>query len=313
MKEMKFRDYYNILGVEKNANEKEIKKAYRKLATQYHPDKTKGDKVLEEKFKEISEAYQVLGNAEKRKQYDELGSDWEQFQQSGASYDDFVNQRKQYRQYQSQGHHQYEPSGNFDGFGGSSGFSDFFEAFFGGGQGRGRSRTTYDFPGADVSGEVAIGLVEAYHGTERILDVDGDKIKLKIKPGAYTGLQLRAKGKGQKGSGGKSGDLYVNVRVTPHPIFKRKGNDLYMEVPMDVFKAMLGGKQEVVTLSGKVNITIPEAAQNGKKVRLKGKGMPVYGKSGQFGDLFVTLNVKLPAKLTDKQKELLKQVRDNNQ
>jgi len=306
---MKFRDYYNILGVDKTASEKEIKKAYRKLATQYHPDKTKGDKASEEKFKEISEAYQVLGNAEKRKQYDELGSDWEQFQQSGASYDDFMNQRKQYRQYQRQGNRSYEYAGDFDGFGSEGGFSDFFEAFFGGG-GRGRSRASYDFPGADVSGEISIGLTEAYYGTERILDVDGDKIKLKIKPGAYTGLQLRAKGKGQKGSSGKSGDLYVNVQVEPHPIFKRKGDNLYMDVPVDVFKALLGGKQEVVTLSGKVNITIPEGTQNGKKVRLKGKGMPIYGKSNQFGDLFVTIDVKLPTKLTAKQKELLKQVQE---
>ena len=309
---MKFKDYYNILGVDKKASEKEIKKAYRKLATQYHPDKTKGDSASEEKFKEISEAYQVLGNTEKRKQYDELGSDWEQFQQSGASYDDFVNQRRQYRQYQRQGDRRYEFAGDFDGFSGTHGFSDFFEAFFGGGGGRagGRSRATYDFPGADVSGEVSIGLVEAYHGTERILEVDGNKIKLKIKPGAYTGLKLKAKGKGQKGSGGKSGDLYVKVRVEPHPVFKRKGDNLYMDVPLNVFKAMLGGKQEVVTLSGKVNITIPEGAQNGKKVRLKGKGMPIYGKAGQFGDLFVTLNLQLPKKLTPKQKELLKQTQE---
>ena len=305
---MQFRDYYNILGVDKNAGEKEIKKAYRKLATQYHPDKTKGDKAAEEKFKEISEAYQVLGNADKRKQYDALGSDWEQFQQSGASYDDFMNQRKQYRQYQHQGNRSYEYAGDFDGFGGGSGFSDFFEAFFGGG---GKSREANGFPGADVSGEVAIGLTEAYVGTERILDVDGNKIKLKINPGAYTGLQLKARGKGQKGTRGKSGDLYVKIRVEAHPVFKRKGDDLHLDVPVDVFKTMLGGKQEVATLSGKVNITIPEGTQNGKKVRLKGKGMPIYAKEGQFGDLFATINVKLPTKLTAKQKEILKQARDS--
>jgi len=306
---MKFRDYYNILGVEKNASEKEIKKAYRKLATQYHPDKTKGDKASEDKFKEISEAYQVVGNAEKRKQYDALGSDWEQFQQSGASYDDFVNQRNQYRQHNRQRSRSYEYAGGGNEFGGESGFSDFFEAFFGGSGGH---RANHDFPGADVLGEVSIVLTEAYQGTERILDVDGDKIKLKIKPGAYTGLQLRAKGKGQKGNSGKSGDLYVKVRVEGHPVFKRIDDNLYMDVPTDVFKALLGGKQEVATLSGKVNITIPEGTQNGKKVRLKGKGMPVYGKSGQFGDLFVTLDVQLPKNLTEKQKELLKQVRDSS-
>ncbi|WP_149273805.1 DnaJ C-terminal domain-containing protein [Pareuzebyella sediminis] len=307
---MNFRDYYSILGVKRDAGEKEIKKAYRKLAIQYHPDKTKGDKASEEKFKEISEAYQVLGNAEKRKQYDALGSDWEHFQQSGASYDDFMNQRRQYRQDQNRGQNRrYEYTSGSEGFEEGSGFSDFFEAFFGGGGQRGR--TSHDFPGADVSGEIAISFMEAYTGTERLLDVDGNKIKMKIKPGAYTGLQLRAKGKGQKGTGTKRGDLYVNVRVEPHPIFKRDGNDLNVEIPVDVFKAMLGGKQEVITLSGKVNITIPEGTQNGKKVRLKGKGMPVYGKSGHYGDLYVTLSVELPKNLSPKQKELLKQARDS--
>ncbi len=304
---MKFRDYYKILGVERNASEKEIKKAYRKLATQYHPDKTKGNKGLEDRFKEISEAYQVLGNTEKRKQYDALGSDWEQFQQSGASYDDFVKQRNQYRQYRRPKGRSYAYTGNAEGFNGSHGFSDFFESFFGGGGG---GNEAYSFPGADVSGEVMISLMEAYHGTERILDVDGEKIKLKIKPGAYTGLQLRAKGKGQKGIGGKSGDLYVNVQVEEHPLFKRKGDDLYMKVSVDLFKALLGGKQEVTTFSGKVNITIPEGIQNGKTVRLKGKGMPVYGKWGTYGDLFVALEVQLPKRLTARQKELLRQVRD---
>lgn len=307
---MNFRDYYNILGVKPDASEKEIKKAYRKLATQYHPDKNKGDKASEEKFKEISEAYQVLGNTEKRKQYDALGSDWEQFQQSGASYDDFMNQRQQYRQYQNRGQNRrHEYTSGPEGFGDGSGFSDFFEAFFGGGASQGRA--SYDFPGADVSGEIVISLMEAYTGTERLLEVEGNKIKMKIKPGAYTGLQLRAKGKGQKGAGAKRGDLYVNVRVEPHPTFKREGNNLNIEVPVDVFKAMLGGKQEVVTLSGKVNINVPEGTQNGKKMRLKGKGMPVYGKSGHYGDLYVTLSVELPKNLSPEQKELLKQARDS--
>ena len=264
---MQFRDYYNILGVERKASEKDIKKAYRRLAAQYHPDKNKGNKASEEKFKEVSEAYQVLGNAEKRKQYDSLGSDWEHFQQSGASYDDFVNSRKQQRQYNRRRNRSYEHAGGGGGFDNESGFSDFFESFFGGG---GRNRSSHDFPGADVSGELAISLIEAYHGTERVLDVNGDKIKMKIKPGAYTGLQLRAKGKGQKGSGGKSGDLYVKVRLEEHPVFERKGNNLYMATPVDVFKALLGGKQEVATLSGKVNITIPEGTQNGKNSKVKG-------------------------------------------
>ncbi|QCW99493.1 J domain-containing protein [Aggregatimonas sangjinii] len=303
---MQFRDYYNILGVGRNASDKEMKKAYRKLAAQYHPDKNEGDKASEEKFKEISEAYQVLGSSEKRKQYDALGSDWEQFQQSGATYDDFVQQRKQHTNRERKRSYEYAGGSGFDN---GSGFSDFFESFFGGGGGRGRAN--YDFPGADVSGKISISLYEAYQGTERILDVDGEKIKLKIKPGAYDGLQLRAKGKGQKGSGGKSGDLYVDIHVERHSVFNRRGDNLHTDTPVDVFKAILGGKQQVETLSGKVNITIPEGTQNGKTVRLKGKGMPIYGKAGKFGDLLATINVKLPENLTVKQKELLKQVRDN--
>lgn len=307
---MAFRDYYSILGVDKNASEKEIKKAYRKLATEYHPDKTKGNKDLEEKFKEISEAYQVLGNAERRKQYDELGADWEQFQQSGASYEDFVAQKKQYEQYQRQrqrqGRRQYAGADPFQG--GGQGFSDFFEAFFGGGGNP--FEEPQHFAGADVSGEVAINFMEAYHGTERILDVDGNQIKLKIKPGAYNGLQLRARGKGQKGSRGKAGDLYVKIRVNEHPTYKREGHNLHMDAEVDVFDALLGGDLPIMTPSGKVNVKLKEGTQNQKTLRLRGKGMPMYGKPGQFGDLLVTLNVKLPEKLTLKQRELLKQAKN---
>ncbi len=302
---MKFRDYYNILNVDSNASDKDIKKAYRKLATQYHPDKTKGDKVLEEKFKEISEAYQVLGNAEKRKQYDALGSDWEQFQQSGASYDEFMQQRNRYQHYRNR--QQYTYADGDSGFGQEGGFSDFFEAFFGSGAKGGR----YGFRGADVSGEVTIDLTEAYNGTERVLELDGQKIKLKIKPGAYTGLQLRAKGKGQKGSQGQAGDLYVDVRVREHAMYKRKGDHLHMDLSVDLFKALLGGKQDVLTLSGKVKIPIKECTQNGKTIRLRGKGMPKYGKPGQYGDLFVTINIQLPTKLTPRQKELIKEIQNS--
>lgn len=302
---MAYKDYYNILGVPANASEKDIKKAYRKLATEFHPDKTKGDKVKEERFKEISEAYQVLGNAEKRKQYDALGKDWEQFQQSGSSFEEFMEMKRQYQK-QRQYSRQQGPSG----FGGQEDFSDIFESFFGGRQ-SGYGRGQQEYPGADLSGEVVIGLQEAYNGTERLIQLDGKKIKLKIKPGAYSGLQLRARGKGQKGSKGQAGDLYVRVRVNRHPVFERRDNNLYMTAPVPMFDALLGGQLEVMTLSGKVTISIKEGTQNGKTVRLKGKGMPVYGKPGQFGDLFITLQVILPTNLNPLQKEKLRELKNS--
>ncbi|WP_299533741.1 J domain-containing protein [Ulvibacterium sp.] len=303
---MKFKEYYNILKVSRDASDKDIKKAYRKLATQYHPDKTKADKASEEKFKEISEAYQVLGNTEKRKQYDALGSDWEQFQRSGASYDEFMQQRSQYQR--SRNRQRYAYTNADSGFGNGSGFSDFFEAFFGSGAG---NRGAYGFPGGDVSGKVIIDLTEAYHGTERLLEWGGQRIKLKIKPGAYTGLQLRAKGRGQKGSQGQAGDLYVDIEVREHAIYKREGDHLHMNLSVDVFKALLGGKQDVITLSGKVKIPIKEGTQNGKTIRLRGKGMPKYGKLGQYGDLFVTINIQLPNKLSPRQKELIREIQNS--
>ncbi len=195
------------------------------------------------------------------------------------------------------------------GPGGTYDFSDIFESFFGGRE-AGFGKSGRDFPGTDVMGELHISLQEAYSGTERILDLDGNKIKLKIKPGAYSGLQLRAKGKGQKGARGTAGDLYVKVLVQPHPVFERRGDDLYMKADISMFDALLGGQVEIVTLSGKVNVRVREGTQNGKQVRLKGKGMPVYAKPGQFGDLFLTLEVKLPAQLTPSQKELLGKLRD---
>ena len=302
---MAYKDYYRTLGIDKQATEKDIKKAYRKLATEFHPDKTKGNKAKEEKFKEISEAYQVLGNPEKRKQYDALGSDWEQFQQSGSSFEDFMEMKRRYRQQTQDGAYQ-RASGT--SYGGGTDFSDIFESFFGNRSGSHAGRQQ-GFPGSDVSGEISISLQEAYSGSQRILDVGGNKIKLNIKPGAYSGLQLRAKGKGQKGSQGRAGDLYVTVQVEPHPVFERKGNDLYMKADIDLFDALLGGQLEVITLSGKVNIAIKEGTQNGRMVRLKGKGMPVYGSPGHFGDLFVKLEVRLPARLSPAQKETLRELK----
>lgn len=300
---MEYKDYYQTLGVDKKASQEEIKKAYRKLAIKYHPDKNQGNKTAEEKFKALSEAYEVLGDPEKRKQYDKLGANWKQYQQAG--FDQGPGGGGGRRSTYS-----YGPEDS-DFFGGS-GFSDFFESFFGRGS-RGASspfgNTDFEFPPGDLTGEIAISLEEAYHGTERIVDLGGEKIKIKIKPGAYDGLTLRAKGKGQKSQSGKAGDLHLNIKVLPHPRYERKGDDLHMEAPVDMFNALLGGKQEVDTLSGKINITLKEATQNGKVVRLKEKGMPVYGKTGHHGDLYIKLLVKLPEHISAHQKQLIQKLK----
>lgn len=299
---MDYKDYYKVIGVDKKASQGEIKKAYRKLAVKYHPDKNPDDKIAEEKFKELTEAHEVLGDPEKRGKYDELGANWKQYEQTGFDPSDFAKGRPG-------GQHHYEFQGDPSEMFGGSGFSDFFETLFG--QGNGRSGSYAGFSehavGSDLAGEITISLQEAYNGTERIADLGSEKIRLKIKPGSYDGLQLRVKGKGQKSPKGKQGDLFLTIRVQPNAVYLKKGNDLHIEVPVDLFAALLGGKQEVITLSGKVNITVPEGTQNGKVLRLKGKGMPIYG-SKAHGDLFVKLNIKLPTHLTTEQKEMAKKL-----
>lgn len=301
---MEYKDYYSVLGVSKTATQEEIKKAYRKLAVKFHPDKNPGNKKAEDKFKEISEANEVLGDPEKRKQYDALGSNWKQYEHGG--FDPFARggRRRTTQSYETQD----------DAYFGSGGFSDFFESFFGGGRqqsNRGFGGVDFDFPPSDLTGEISITLEEAYHGTERIVDLGGEKIKIKIKPGAYDGLTLRAKGKGEKSPSGKAGDLHLTVKVHSHPRFERKEDDLHMEAPVDLFTALLGGQLEIMTLSGKINITLKEGTQNGKTVRLKGKGMPAYGKPGQHGDLYIKLLVKLPEHLTAHQRELIRKLKSD--
>lgn len=296
---MDYKDYYSVLGVAKKASQEDIKKAYRKLAVKYHPDKNQGNKTAEDKFKEVSEAYEVLGDPEKRAQYDKLGANWKQYQNAG------YDQGPSGGGPRSRSYRQGTDSDHFD----PSGFSDFFESFFGGGRRNPFGADDFDLPPGDLTGEISITLEEAYYGTERIVDLGGEKIKIKIKPGAYDGLTLRVKGKGQKGRGGRAGDLHLNIKVLEHPRYERRGDDLHMQTPVDLFTALLGGKQEVATLSGKINITVQEGTPNGKVVRLKGKGMPLYGKPGQYGDLYAKLSVKLPDHLTPHQRQLLQKLR----
>ena len=300
---MDFKDYYSVLGVSKKSSQEEVKKAYRKLAVKYHPDKNPGDKAAEDKFKDISEAYEVLKDPEKRKQYDQLGANWKKYQNAGYNQGPFEQR--------AGGQTYYDTNGEFFG---SSGFSDFFESFFGRQSQRRNSpfeNADFEFPPGDLTGEVSITLEEAYHGTERIVDLGGEKIKIRIKPGAYDGLTLRARGKGQKNPYGKAGDLHLNVRVTTHHRFERRGDDLHLEAPVDLFTALLGGKVEIPTLSGSINITLKEATQNGKIVRVKGKGMPLYEKTGEHGDLYAKLTIKLPEHLTIHQKHLIQKLKSD--
>ncbi len=309
---MEYKDYYKVLGVSKNATKDEIKKAYRKLAVKFHPDKNKGNKEAEEKFKEINEANEVLSDEEKRKKYDQFGENWQYYQQSGqqGGFD--------WSQYANPGGGQqyYSYSGDAGDFGGS-GFSDFFETLFGGGgfggsqsrtRRRGSSRSA-QLRGEDLSAELSITLNDAYHGAEKIFDLDGQSIKLKIRPGIADGQVLKLGGKGGAGHrGGSAGDLLLKIKVLSDPVFERKGNDLYTNLNVNLYTAVLGGKAPLRTFKGTINISIPKESQNGKVMRLQGMGMPVYGKSGQFGDLYAKINVDIPTSLSSKESDLFKEL-----
>ncbi len=309
---MNYKDYYKTLGVKKDASQVEIKKAYRKLASKYHPDKNPDDQSAEEKFKEVSEAYKVLGDPEKRKKYDTLGANWEAYEQSGGNWEQYARQRG-------------GPGGQtfyFEGdpsefFGrGRSGFSSFFDMFFGEGSGSDSFETfrTHEprpnvFRGRDLEAELPVTLMEAYQGSQRTFEINGQKLRITIKPGAYDGQRLRLKGKGHPSrQGGQPGDLYIILKVQPDFRFQRQENDLIHIKDIDLYTAILGGQIEVSTLTGQVKVTVPKGTSSGKTLRLKGKGMPEYGKAGQFGDLLVKLNVLMPQNLTAEEVALFKKL-----
>lgn len=315
---MEYKDYYKILGVPKNASEKDIKTAYRKLARKYHPDMNPGDKSAEEKFKELNEAYEVLSDPEKRKLYEQFGSEWSTWQQRGGQAGDFWQQWAGGNPPTGQGRASASDFG--DVFGQGSTFSDFFQQLFGGGRaevygdlfGGGATRQRRrPRRGQNYEQPVEISLEEAYQGTTRLLVIGDQRFEVKIPPGADTGTRVRVAGKGAPGvAGGPAGDLYLNIEVSPDPRFKRRGQDLEVSVPVDLYTAILGGEVAVPTPGGRSGmLNIPPETQNGQKFRLRGKGMPVLNRPKERGDLYAVVDVRLPAKLTPKERDLFQQLR----
>jgi curved DNA-binding protein len=309
---MEYKDYYKILGVNRNAEEKEIKKAYRKLARQYHPDVNPGDKAAEEHFKDINEAYEVLSDPEKRQKYDQLGSSWQQWQRMGRDPSGF-----DWSQWSSGAQPggvrvEYRDLGDLgDLFG--SGFSDFFQSIFGGmGAPRtGWTETRQARPrrGQDYTQPVEITLEEAFLGTARMIQKDGRRLEVKIPPGVRTGSKVRVAGEGGPGIGeGTTGDLYLEVKVLPHSIFEREGDNLRCEVSVNLYTVVLGGEIKVPTLSGDVMLKIPPETQGGRAFRLRGKGMPNLRDPKRHGDLYARLSIQIPQKLSQREKELFREL-----
>jgi DnaJ-class molecular chaperone len=331
---MDFKDYYSTLGVAKTASEKEIKQAFRKLARKFHPDVNPGDKSAESKFKEINEAYEVLGDPEKRKKYDELGANWRAYEQAGAGGPGGGFDPSQFAGWNVHFGGSSPGSGPAGGggfrtmteeemqemFGDANPFSDFFQTFFGGAgpgattEGR-RTRTSSargrgaGRPGRDVEHEIELSLEDAYHGTTRRLAVkhggNARNVDVRIPAGIGDGSRVRVAGEGESGSGGMhAGDLYLRIHLAKHPEFELKGKDLYVNVPVALTTAVLGGEADVKTLAGKsLRLKVPPTTQNGQVFRLKGHGMPTVGKSDQHGDLYATVNVQLPKELSPEQRK----------
>ena len=322
---MEFKDYYQTLGVSKSASDKEIKQAFRKLARKHHPDVNPGDKAAEARFKEINEAYEVLGDPEKRKKYDELGANWRMYEQAqqqgqpwpggspfgggpqGGAWNINMGGPGGYRTMTQEEMEEL--------FGNQDPFSDFFNTFFGGGGARetrskGRARSQ---KGRDIEHTVELTLEEAFHGATRRISIKqgghARSVDVRIPPGVRDGSRVRAAGEGESGSsGGPAGDLYLRVQIRPHPVFERKGDDLYTKISVPVTTAVLGGEAQVPTMTGSVRLKIPETTQSGQVFRLKGHGMPVVGKPDTRGDLYATVEVQLPRSLTREQRDLYEQL-----
>jgi curved DNA-binding protein len=301
------KDYYKVLGVSRTASDKEIKQAFRRLAKQYHPDANPGDPSAEAKFKEINEAYEVLGDKEKRVQYDQFGPDFARYQQ--------------YQQYQQQPGYNGGPSyTNFD-YGDASnfeGFGDLFESIFGFGRrgpaGGAAHESVREVPqGRDLEHRISISLREAYEGAQRYITKGERRLKVNIPAGADKGTKVRLAGEGEPSMvpGGEPGDLYLVIDVEPDPQYERKGDDLHVNVDVDMFTAMLGGEVRVPTMSRPVKLKIPPGTQSGQKFRISGKGMPNRRQQNQYGDLYAHVLIHVPEKLSNTQRELVNQLRES--
>lgn len=287
---MEFVDYYKILGIDKKASQDDIKKAYRKLARKLHPDLNPNDKEAHKKFQQVNEANEVLSDPDKRKKYDQYGKDWQHADQ--------FEQARQSRQYaENAGRQPF--TGDYD----EGQFSDFFESLFGGAGGGRRSQAK--FRGQDYQAALHLGLKDAYTTHQQTLTVNGKNIRITIPAGVENGQVIKIKGHGAPGTnGGPAGDLYITFNITDHPNFKRSGNDLYTTATIDLYTAVLGGETVIDTMNGKAKLNVAPGTQNGTKLRLKGKGFPLYKTEGEYGDLYVTFSVKIPTNLTEKQKAL---------
>jgi len=297
---MEYKDYYQVLGVDRGADEQTIKRAYRRLALKHHPDKNPDDAQAEERFKEINEAYEVLGDPDKRAKYDRLGASYKQWERTGGQ-GDFDWSRWASG---APGGVRVEFGDLGDLFGG--GFSDFFDTVFGG-AGRERPGAPRRARGRDLEQPVGISLEEAYQGTTRQVRLNGRTLEVKIPPGARSGTRVRLAGQGETGVG-QSGDLYLSVRVLPNNQFRRQGDDLHTQVEVSLYQAVLGGEVEVPTPAGPVVLTIPAGSQPGQKFRIKGRGMPSLRDPKQHGDLFAELSVRVPQDLTDEERQLFEEL-----
>jgi curved DNA-binding protein len=288
---MEFIDYYKVLGLQKSASPDDIKKAYRKLAKQYHPDANPNDATAKKKFQEINEANEVLSDPENRKKFDKYGKDW----QHSEAYEQQARQQRQYSQ-------------QFGGGDNDGGFSDFFSSMFGGG---GR-RPTGKQKGQDLNANFQLNLTDVFKTHPQTITINGKNIRITIPAGTEDGQVIKLKGYGQASvNGGVAGDLFLTFKINNDTFFKRIGNDLQLVQEIDIYTALLGGEIELNTLHGKVKLKVKPCTQNNSKIRVKGKGFPVYKQEEAFGDLFVTYNVKIPNSLTEKEIETLTQLQKN--